>query len=105
MPKDTDQVDHRAEALRLLEWVGDVCGPGDPRTDTVIAQAQVHASLAIAEGQERVVGALEGRVEGLYRQALEDIANLTLAEDRQDDNKVREEVWHRTQRALEESGV
>jgi hypothetical protein len=50
MPTEpTEKVDHKVAALRLLEWCGDVCSPGDPRTDVVIAKAQVHASLAIAE--------------------------------------------------------
>ncbi len=56
MPKDTPQVDHRAEALRLLEKA--------EVADSALAehyrgQALVYSNLAIAEGQERVAKALE----------------------------------------------
>jgi len=61
MPSPDHQVDHRAEALRLL-------GIATTRArDTSFEAAEhslklaaVHASLAIAEGQERVAEALEG---------------------------------------------
>lgn len=64
MPKDTPQVEHKAEALRLLEWVGDptdvaAANADDPRVEDVLAVAQIRSNLAIAEGQERVAKALE----------------------------------------------
>lgn len=58
MPKTTEQVtDHKAEALRLLEWIGnpiETGGGDDPRSADVLAVATIHSNLAIAEGQERV---------------------------------------------------
>jgi hypothetical protein len=57
MPKDIPQVDHRAEALRLLEEASKI--PCDlPEFAGCIQEAQVHSNLAIAEGQERVAGQL-----------------------------------------------
>jgi len=52
---ETEQIDHGAEALRLLE-----CAKNDARIHSFEAAehslklAAVHSSLAIAEGQERV---------------------------------------------------
>lgn len=87
MPKDTPQ-DHKAEALRWLN--------SDP-TPFEYQVAIVHSNLAIAEGQERVAEALEGRVDSKqrahYREALEEIAALTLDEGETNDNKVRQSVW------------
>ena len=61
MPKDTPQVDHRAKALRLLEE--SYSAPAESLEQAgrdAVATAQVHASLAIAEGQERVAEELQG---------------------------------------------
>ena len=59
MPENGQQVDHEAEALKLLDsaWEANEEGfGGDPvaAADYDLASASVHASLAIAEGQERV---------------------------------------------------
>jgi hypothetical protein len=70
MPKDTDhQVDHQAEALGLLGLLAKVPGD-DGGTEAITRLALVHASLAIAQGQERVA-------EELWDQNhwLEEIAN------------------------------
>lgn len=58
MPKDTPQVDHRAEALR---WLAEKPRGKDchTREDRYVQTALVHASLAIAEGQKRVAEAIE----------------------------------------------
>lgn len=48
-------VDHRAEVEGLLRWLGDIRDkPDDPRTQPVLAAAQLHASLAIADQFERL---------------------------------------------------
>jgi len=58
MPKDTPQVDHRAEALSALDAARRV-NPNDPEYPILLAEAESHSNLAIAEGQERVAEALE----------------------------------------------
>ena len=50
MPNPDQHTDHRAEALKYLKAVS-----GSASTlDDLLAIAQAHASLAIAQGQERV---------------------------------------------------
>lgn len=61
MPKATEQqVDHKAEALRLLALH---TPKGTPTPD--YGAAFVHSNLAIAEGQERVGEELKRLVEGV----------------------------------------
>jgi len=87
----SEQVDHRAEALRLIDAAFErEASDGEPEAARLLAaEAQVHASLAIAQGQERVAEALEGQVEGRYRLALAEIVGATGCLDEPDDNKVR----------------
>lgn len=60
MPKDTPQVDHKAEALRLLEIATENFEHGHLRAAEHQRQkALVHSNLAIAEGQDRVAEATE----------------------------------------------
>jgi hypothetical protein len=71
MPKDTPQVDHRAEALRLLSDADDArCNDEQDLADVRFHEAFVLSNLAIAEGQERVAKALES-----HDHWLEEIAN------------------------------
>ncbi len=59
MPETTHQVDHKAEALRLIEE-SDLFQRKDifDATDRYMRKALVHSNLAIAEGQERVAEAI-----------------------------------------------
>lgn len=51
----TEQVDHRAEARNWLDAVDrEGCAQNYRAAEAFSAIAQVHASLAVAEGQERV---------------------------------------------------
>ncbi len=64
MSSPTEEVDHKAEARGLLQWaVGDEPGvalnDAGPAITAALQLAQVHASLAIAEGQERVAKQME----------------------------------------------
>jgi len=58
MPKDTPQVDHKAEALMLLEDASTI-KETNPLAFVNLLEAHVHSNLAIAEGQERVARELE----------------------------------------------
>lgn len=49
-------VDHKAEALKALETARSL-NTNDP---LLLAEAETHSNLAIAEGQERVAEELEG---------------------------------------------
>ena len=71
MPDADQHTDHRAEALRLLlgEWEPTGRGQEEKRIPN-LAAAQVHASLAIAQGQERVAEELRDQ-----NHWLEEIAN------------------------------
>lgn len=55
MSKDTPQVDHKAEALRLLEVSAAARENAEfEQAAQAVAEATIHSNLAIAEGQERV---------------------------------------------------
>jgi len=97
MPKDTPQVDHKAQALRLLAKLDE---PTAPVSSKLIA-AQVHASLAIAEGQDRVAEAIRGRADTWFRQALDEIRALAADQGYDDDGKVRERIFHIADDVLE----
>jgi hypothetical protein len=96
MPTPDQKTDHREEAKRLVGWLGEPDNPAH-RSDSsdwlTVATALVHSNLAIAEELEGIREALVGRVEGTYRQALDEIAGLAIDEGEPDDNKVRERVW------------
>ena len=94
--------DHKAEALRLIEGAFErQAEKGDVAPAYLLAiEAQVHALLAIAEGQERVAEELEGQVEGRYRQALIEIAGAAECQGEPNDNKVRERCFHIADDAL-----
>lgn len=99
------QVDHRAEALNELEMAREAEQP--TAASAFAACAQVYASLAIAEELKGIREALSGRVEGRYRQALNEIAGLAVDESEPDDNKVRERAYVIATKALQagEPGV
>jgi len=70
MPETTEQVDHKAEALAALEAAREV-GPDDSEFSLLIAEAQTHSNLAIAEGQQRVaeeIASLRGELHEVGRQ-------------------------------------
>lgn len=76
------QTDHKAEALGALAHAGT---PGvDPFPFTLVAQ--VHASLAIAEGQERVAGELVG-VRREVRHLNAKLSDAMTAPDREEESR------------------
>ena len=75
MPTEpTEQVDHKAEALRLLDRAFDLqADEGDTSPSQLVAhEALVHSHLAIAEGQELVARQLTE----MRREAREDRRRL-----------------------------
>ena len=93
-----------ADALRLAEAARLLAerdyGEGHTPPALLLEAALVYSNLAIAEGQERVAEALEGQVEGRYRQALVEIAGAAECQGEPNDNKVRERCFHIADDAL-----
>ena len=58
MPENTRTLNHKAEALRLLEQSCSV-PTDDPGCGIFLQEALVYSNLAIAEGQERVAEAVD----------------------------------------------
>lgn len=69
MPETTQQVDHKAEALKLVERAAeDSRQVSYEAAEHSLKLALVHSNLAIAEGQERVAEALE-KIDARYAKA------------------------------------
>jgi hypothetical protein len=68
MAETKEQVDHRAEALKWLKRSVRSGRTAENRTADA-SVAQVHASLAIAQGQERVAGEIKAFRALMWRSA------------------------------------
>ena len=71
-----EHVDHKAEALRQLGSLREYAREAEVPAEQRIGVAQVHASLALAEGQERVANAVEQLVEDGRKRRGEQPLNL-----------------------------
>lgn len=83
MPETTNQVDHKAEALRLLGEAGEESGKLDGGDHAFVeqlrAEALVHSNLAIADGQERVAEELKNLRRGLRDELQQALSEIVVA--------------------------